>query len=103
MEKIIVIKESPNYYTYLKKLSSKTGRTDNVYQLHTVNMYALRKGKLSDGRKYIIPSGGPSIVQSECIPKTGLFVVDIDQSNLIVILKETEDNNENTEQNSNVL
>lgn len=77
MQDVLIIKKTPNYFHYLKRLNSVVGRTSLVYELHTNDWTFVKKGKNEKGLRFVHPKGGPTLTQGEKIPDTELVVQDI--------------------------
>lgn len=61
MEDIIKLRSRYGARNYLKKMSKPDGSESKTYVLKT-DASSLRVGNVSDGNKFIDPSGGPMIV-----------------------------------------
>lgn len=77
MQDILIIKKTPNYFHYLKKLKSIEGRTSLVFELHTNDWSFVKRGKNEKGLRFVHPKGGPTLIQGEIIPNTTLKIQDI--------------------------
>ena len=77
MEDLIKLRLRGGAENYLKKLINKDGSESLTYVLKTDTSY-LRVGEVSNGRKFIDPSGGPMIIVGEELREAEAVVKSID-------------------------
>ena len=79
MEEIIKLQSRDGTNTHLQLLHRKDGEGSKTYSLKTSGR-TLRVGNLSNGRKFIDPSGGPMIIEGQKLAEADAFVQSIDFS-----------------------
>ena len=77
MKDLIKLRSRDGAKNYLKKLIKKDGSKSLTYILKTDTPY-LRVGEVSNGRKFIDPSGGPMIVVGYKLEEAKAVVKSID-------------------------
>lgn len=77
MEDIIKLNSRYKANNYLKKLPKSDGSESKTYVLKT-DVPSLRIGNVSDGNKFIDPSGGPMIVVGYKLEEADAVVKSID-------------------------
>ena len=76
MKYLIKLKSRGGAENYLKKLIKKGDSESLTYVLETDSPY-LRTGEVSNGRKFIDPSGGPMIVVGDYLEEANAVVESI--------------------------
>lgn len=77
MKDLIKLRSRGGAENYLKKLIKKGGSESFTYVLKTDTPY-LRVGEVSNGNKFIDPSGGPMIVAGDYLEEANAVVKSID-------------------------
>lgn len=77
MEDIIKLKSRYGVVNYLKKITKSDGSESKTYTLKT-DTPMLRAGNMSDGNKFIDPSGGPMIIVGCKLEEANSVVKSID-------------------------
>lgn len=77
MKDLIKLRSRGEAENYLKKLINKDGSESLTYVLKT-DIPHLRVGEVSNGRKFIDPSGGPMIIVGEKLREAEAVVKSID-------------------------
>lgn len=79
MKEIIELQSRDSTNTHLEILYRKDGEESKTYLLRT-SSGTLRVGSLSNGRKFIDPSGGPMIIEGQKLAEADAFVKSVDFS-----------------------
>lgn len=77
MEEIIKLESRDTTNNYLQLLYRKDGEESKTYLLKT-SSNTLRVGSLSNGRKFVDPSGGPMIIEGQKLAEADTTVKSID-------------------------
>ena len=77
MKEIIKLQSRDSTNTHLQLLYRKDGEESKTYLLKT-SSDTLRVGSLSNGEKFIDPSGGPMIIERHKLAEADAFVKSID-------------------------
>lgn len=77
MKEIIKLESRDSTNTYLQLLHRKDEEESKTYLLKT-SSETLRVGSLSNGRKFIDPSGGPIIIMGQKLAEANAIVKSID-------------------------
>lgn len=77
MKNLIKLRSRGGAKNYLKKLIKKDGSESLTYVFKTDAPY-IRAGEVSDGRKFLDPSGGPMIVVGDYLEEAEAIVESID-------------------------
>lgn len=80
MDDVIVLRNSPNYNHYLKKLvvvNKSPKHNGTAYLLHTNDYAGIRYSKTEQGKHTIMLSGGPRITEDDIIKSTDYKVKEI--------------------------